>query len=135
METFKFIQSSIFILIIISCLGCNKSTGPLGIKIDSIDTSKIYTGKIIIKSCPSNAIVQVNTDNIGEDWIFGNTYKNVIAISNCPDTIASNSSISFKIIVSENWSDCATHKACLDDLIISLPSKIYCAKNITTLKK
>jgi hypothetical protein len=132
MKTLKFIQSSIFILIVISCYGCHKSDN----SIDTIDPTKLYTGIIIAGDCPSYAVIEVSNANIGEDWIGSNckTYKNVIAISNCPDSIKT-SSISFNLIDSGNYLDCVIQKPCLTDITIELPSKIYCAKNIKSSKK
>jgi hypothetical protein len=129
MENLQFKNRAIAILVAtISFYSCGKST----IRSDiSIDTTKVYKGIIVAKSCPSYAIVQVSNANIGDDWSFGGYYKNIIGISNCPDSIKVNSSISFNLSTSLNYSDCLIPKPCLQDLIIGkMPSKIYCSRNL-----
>ena len=131
MKSFKFLQYFIWLLIVIGFYGCKKHSDN---SIQPIDPAKVYSGTVIIRGCPSFAVVQVSNVHIGEDWSFGNTYKNVIAISNIPDSIKSKS-ISFNLIDSKNYIDCVIQKACLDDIIIgNMPSGIYCAKNIKSVK-
>lgn len=132
MKSFKSSCIFIWVLIVLCCFGCNKhSDNP----IQPIDFTKLYTGTIIVRDCPSFAVIQISNVHIGKDWNFGNTtYKNVIAISNLPDSIKSKS-ISFNLIDSNNYLDCLIQKPCLDIiLIMKMPSQIYCAKNIKSLK-
>ena len=130
MKSFKFLQYFICFFIVLGCYGCKKHSDN---SIQTIDSTKVYTGTIIVRGCPSFAIIKVSNAHIGVDWSFGNTYKNVIAISNMPDSIKS-SAVSFNLLDSENYLDCLIQKACLDDIIIgNLPSRIYCAKNIKSV--
>lgn len=132
MKTFKFIQYSIWILIVLGGIGCHKSDN----SIETIDPTKVYTGTIIAEACSGSAVIHVTNANIGENWKPGTAlYKNIIAITNCPDSIKTTNNVSFNLINSGNCVDQCPHL--MDVAIYSneKPLKIYCANNIKTLKK
>lgn len=108
--------------------GCKKS-GP---KLEVVDSTKLYKGILINKSCPSYGYVKINNSNIGEDWTYNNkVYSNVIGISNCPDSIEIGSSVSFYISNSKYYLNCLIQTPCLQDITINQkPANIYCSKNL-----
>ena len=119
------------ILLIAVCASCNKGTA---VAVDTVDPAKVYTGVIIAKDCPSYAFVQVSDANIGDDWTPNTTYKNVIGISNCPDSVSG--TISFQVSTSKNYLDCQIQKACAAIVTYpSYPKKIFCSTNIQIVKK
>lgn len=108
--------------------GCKKSNQ----KSEAVDSTKLYKGVLITKSCPSYAYVKINNSNIGENWTYNSTvYSNVIGISNCPDSIKIGSSVSFYISNSKNYLNCLIQTPCLEDITIDQkPANIYCSKNL-----
>ena len=132
MKSFKFLQYFIWLLIVIGFYGCKKHSDN---SIQQIDPAKVYTGTIIAVACPGYAVIHVANANIGEAWKPGTTlYKNVIAISNCPDSIKKNNTVSFNLIVSKNCVDPCLHLMDITFYSYEKPLKIYCANSIKSVK-
>ena len=133
MKPLNLISCFICLLFSIGIFSCSKTAPKAN---NAIYTAKLYTGVVIQEACPSYAIIKVTNANIGDDWTFGTTYNNVIAISNRPDSTKVNGSISFYLSSSKNYMDCLVPRPCLQVIMIDkMPSKIYCARIINNGSK
>lgn len=96
-----------------------------------INSDKLYTGRIVRGDCPSYGVVVVENATIGSEWSLSRTtYKNVIGITNIPDTIQINDRISFYVDLSSNPMDCQAVKPCQQIISFQRPKDSYCATNI-----
>ena len=131
MRKIRLILTFTGILMISAYASCTKGTS---VAVDTVDPAKIYTGVIIAKDCPSYAFIQISDANIGDDWTPNTTYKNMIGISNCPDSVSG--TVNFQLSTSKNILDCQIQKACPAVVLFpSYPKKIFCSTNIKIVKK
>lgn len=96
-----------------------------------ISTDKRYTGRLLVRDCPSYAVVDVTNANIDQEWRFdGKVYKNVIGIWNMPDDIAIGNNISFYIDLSTDRKSFQAEKFCLAIIGIEPLKQSYCCRDI-----
>lgn len=134
MKNFKKIAlTHSIVLILVALLSCNKDEN---LKKVEVDPKVCYKGVLIVRDCPSFAVINVLNANIGDKCEFmGVTYQNAITINNFPHTISNIDTVYFSIEIPKAKEDCIIHRPCPTIITIDksvFPKTRYCASFISS---